>query len=117
MFNGGSCSLAVWIRVRWGPGSLLLHSNEQEGASEDYLWDDPDMKNKLGQLWTWATVSTEPKFAVKAAKDIMQTACLMPRWKGETDNWVVEHGVHENRTMMDARRRPPFPKKCDCGLE
>ena len=90
--------------------------NEQAGASEDYLWDDPEAKSKLGRLWTWATSGTEPVFAVKAAKDIIETACLMPRWKGETHRWDVEHGVHENRTRIDARRRPPFSKKCDCGL-
>ena len=85
--------------------------NEQEGASKDYLWDDPGAKNKLGRLWTWGSRGTEPTFAVKAAKDVIQTACLMPRWKGKTDKWDVKHCVHENRTMIDARRRPPFSKK------
>ena len=86
-------------------------------SADDYKWDDPEAKNKLGRLWTWAKIGTEPVFAVKAAKDIKETACLMPRWKGETAEWDVEHGVYENRTMMDARRRPPFKEKCDCGLE
>ena len=72
---------------------------------------------QVGRLWTWAKIGTQPVFAVKAAKDIKETACLMPRWKGETAEWDVEHGVYENRTMMDARRRPLFKEKCDCGLE
>ena len=91
-------------------------SNWQPGASPDYMWDDPEAKNKLGRLWTWAKIGTEPVFAVKAAKDINETACLMPRWIGETDKWDVEHGVYENRTRMDARLRPPFIRKCPCGL-
>ena len=89
--------------------------------SQNYLYDDPGVQHKLGRLWTWAKQGSEeapePVFAVKGVKDLISTACLMPRWKGETDTWDVEHGVYENRTMLDARRRPPFPEKCGCGLE
>ena len=97
---------------------LACTSNDQAGSGEDYKWDDPETVNKLGRLWTWKKSGTHPVFAVKAAKDIRETACLMPRWKGDTAEWDVENGVYENRTLIDSRTnraRPPFKTKCDCG--
>ena len=32
-------------------------------SADDYKWDDPEAKNKLGRLWTWAKIGTEPVFA------------------------------------------------------
>ena len=98
-----------------GPATAPANS-----AELDYMYDDPDLEHKLGRLWTWAQRGSggesEAVFAVVEVQNLLQTACLMPRWIGETDEWDVEHGVYENRTLLDSRRRPPFPKKCGCGL-
>ena len=65
-------------------------------SADDYKWDDPEAKNKLGRLWTWAKIGTEPRALNRGGRfrpPVTQAGCA-PVW------WA-----HERATAIAARTK------------
>ena len=100
--------------------SALQHDDGQfprmpcEERMEDF--DIEETNNKLGVLWTWDfdPSSRQPIYTILGVEEVHETVPMMPRWEPDSANWSIKRGVFKNRFLMDPRRCPPFPKRCQC---
>ena len=85
-----------------------------EKRMEDF--DIEETNNKLGVLWTWDfdPSSRQPIYTILRAEELQETVPMMPHWEPNSANWSIRRGVFKNKFLMDPRRRPPWPKRCQC---
>ena len=85
-----------------------------EKRMEDF--DIEETNNKLGVLWTWDfdPSSRQPIYTILRAEELQETVPMMPHWEPNSANWSIKGGVFKNKFLMDPRRRPPWPKRCQC---